>query len=71
MEHAPKSYETRLFIDGEFVPSKSGASFPTVNPSTEEVICNVSEAKAEDVDAAVDAAVRAFAPSAPWSPPTT
>jgi len=62
MEHAPKSYETRLFIDGEFVPSKSGASFPTVNPSTEEVICNVSEAKAEDVDAAV----RAFAPSAPW-----
>jgi len=66
MQHAVLSYETRLFIDGEFVPSKSGAVFPTVNPATEQVICNVSEAKEEDVDAAVDAAARAFAPAAPW-----
>ena len=42
---------------------KSGATFTTVNPSTEQIICRVSEAKEEDVDAAVDAAVRAFLPS--------
>ena len=37
MQHAVLSYETRLFIDGEFVTSKSGAVFPTVNPATEQV----------------------------------
>ena len=40
MQHAPKSYETRLFIDGEFVASKSGATFPTVDPATEKVLDN-------------------------------
>ena len=45
--------ETRLFINNEFVNSASGKTFETVNPATEEVICSVQEALAEDVDKAV------------------
>jgi len=49
-----------LFVNNEFVPAKSGKTFPTVNPVTEETICEVAEAGAEDVDAAVQAAKTAF-----------
>jgi aldehyde dehydrogenase (NAD+) len=48
-----------LFIDGSFVEG-SGGRFKTVNPATEEVLAEVVEASAEDVDAAVTAARRAF-----------
>mmetsp|Transcript_28876 Transcript_28876/g.33022 ORF Transcript_28876/g.33022 Transcript_28876/m.33022 type:complete len:500 (-) Transcript_28876:128-1627(-) len=58
--------ETRLFINNEFVNSVSGKTFPTVNPATEEVICNVQEADAADVDKAVKAAKAAFALKSPW-----
>jgi aldehyde dehydrogenase (NAD+) len=46
-------YETRLFINNEFVPSVLGKTFDTVNPATEQVICSVYEAEAADVDRAV------------------
>eukprot|EP00960_Hanusia_phi_P071670 767601-Hanusia_phi.AAC.1 len=59
-------YETRLFIDGEFVNSISGKTFKTINPATEEVICEVQEALPEDVDRAVIAANKAFERGAPW-----
>jgi aldehyde dehydrogenase (NAD+) len=52
--------ETRLFINNEFVDAKSGKKFKTVNPATEEVICEVQEAGQEDVNAAVAAAKTAF-----------
>ena len=52
--------DTQLFINGEFVDSMSGKSFPVSNPATEEVICTVQEALEEDVDRAVNAAVDAF-----------
>jgi len=52
--------DTQLFINGEFVDSLSGKTFPVVNPATEEVICTVQEALEEDVDRAVNAAVDAF-----------
>jgi len=42
------------------VDAKSGKKFPTVNPATEEVICEVQEAGLEDVNAAVAAAKEAF-----------
>jgi acyl-CoA reductase-like NAD-dependent aldehyde dehydrogenase len=45
--------ETRLFINGEFVNSVSGKTFKTINPATEEVICEVQEGDARDVDKAV------------------
>ncbi len=50
-----------LFIGGEFVAPADGASFKTVNPATEEVLAEVAEASAADVDAAVKAARRAYA----------
>lgn len=52
--------QTQLFINGVFVDAKKGKTFPTVNPATEEVICEVQSADAEDVDIAVEAASAAF-----------
>lgn len=45
--------QTKLFINNEFVDAVSGKTFPSVNPATEEVICELQEAGAEDVDKAV------------------
>ena len=63
---APAAIETRLFINNEFVPSVSGKTFPTVNPATGEVMANMSEADAADVDLAVAAAKAAFARGSAW-----
>ena len=38
-----------LFVDGDFVDG-TGAAFKTVNPATEEVLAEVAEASAADVD---------------------
>jgi len=54
-----------LFIDGAFVDPVGGGAFKTVNPATEEVLAEVGEASAEDVDLAVRAARRAQART--WS----
>ncbi|MEN9556855.1 MAG: Betaine aldehyde dehydrogenase [Planctomycetota bacterium] len=63
---APKIRQTGILIGDEFRPSVSGKTFPTVNPATEEVICEVAEGDAADVDLAVRAARMAFE-SGPWS----
>src|SRR3984885_4913166 len=55
---------TKLLIGNEWVNSKSGKTFPTINPSTGEEICQVAEADAADVDKAVTAARAAF--EGPW-----
>ena len=49
-----------LYIGGQFVEATGGAPFKTVNPATEEVLAEVSEASADDVDAAVKAARMAY-----------
>ena len=49
-----------LFIDGEFVEGASGESFKTISPATEEVLAEITEANADDVDRAVAAARRAY-----------
>jgi aldehyde dehydrogenase (NAD+) len=49
-----------LFINGEFVDAASGTTFKTVNPATEEVLADISEAGAEDVERAVRAARAAY-----------
>ena len=36
-------FPTQLFINNEFVDSVSGKTFPTINPVTEEKICDVAE----------------------------
>ncbi|MBI4512938.1 MAG: aldehyde dehydrogenase family protein [Gemmatimonadetes bacterium] len=53
-------FETRLFIANEFVDAADGSTFPTVNPATGELLAQVAEAKAADVDRAVAAARAAF-----------
>jgi aldehyde dehydrogenase (NAD+) len=49
-----------LFIGGRWVRPAGGRYFSTLNPATEEPICEVAEAGAEDVDRAVRAARRAY-----------
>src|SRR5271169_4651779 len=56
---------TKLLINNRWVPSESGKTFATVNPSTGEEICQIAEADAADVDKAVHAARRAFE-HGPW-----
>ena len=48
------------FIDGKFVPPKSGQYIDDINPATEEVIAQIPDSDGDDVDAAVRAARRAF-----------
>ncbi len=52
--------ETRLFIGGELVAAASGASYPNINPATEEVMGEVADAGPEDMERAIAAARRAF-----------
>lgn len=51
---------TKIYIDGEWVPSTGREVLTVVNPATEEIIATVPRGTAEDVDRAVQAAVRAF-----------
>jgi aldehyde dehydrogenase (NAD+) len=57
---------TQLLIGNEWVNSKSGKTFPTINPATGEEICQIAEADAQDVDRAVLAARAAFHQGSPW-----
>jgi gamma-glutamyl-gamma-aminobutyraldehyde dehydrogenase len=66
-EYADKlKYETRNFIDGKFVAAKSGRKFECVNPATGQTFCEVARSNADDADAAVKAARKAFR-SGVWS----
>lgn len=56
--------DRKLFIDGVFVRSSTGDSFANINPATGAVIGQVEEAKAGDVDRAVQAARAAL--EGPW-----
>ncbi len=56
----------KLYINGQFVESKSGKTFNSYNPATGEVLATVYEAQAEDIDEAVKAARKAF-DEGPWS----
>lgn len=56
----PRVQHTQCFIDGQWVDSVSGKTFETINPATEEVIAQVAEGDAADVDAAAQAARKAF-----------
>src|SRR5246500_5167613 len=64
---AVKTYQN--YVNGQWVSSSTGETFPVFDPSTEEVIAHVAGASASDVDKAVKAARAAF-DSGPW-PATT
>ncbi|MFJ7270191.1 aldehyde dehydrogenase family protein [Streptomyces sp. NPDC099050] len=49
-----------LFIDGEFTDAADGKVFKTVSPASEEVLAEIAQAGAADVDRAVKAARKAF-----------
>jgi aldehyde dehydrogenase (NAD+) len=55
-----KIKHTQCFINGRWEPAASGKTFETINPATEEVIAEVAEGDAADVDRAAKAARRAF-----------
>ena len=59
----------RMYVNGEGVDSKSNKTFPVYDPSTEEVIAQVPEANADDVNRAVAAARAAF-DNGPWASTT-
>ena len=52
--------EVRMLIDGKLVHADSGATFPNVNPATEEVLGEVADASRSDLRRAIAAARRAF-----------
>src|SRR3982751_1013938 len=60
-----RSLQTKMLIDGQWRDSVSGKTFATYNPATEELIADVAEGDAADIDLAVKAARRAF-DSGPW-----
>jgi len=70
---APESIKVEIaptyghFINGAFVPSKGGKRFPTISPSTEQVLSEVAHGTEADVDAAVRAARAALEPWAALS----
>jgi len=55
-----KDSPKKLLIGGKWVPAKSGKTFETINPATEEVLGLAAEGDKADVDEAVKAARRAF-----------
>ena len=60
------SKERKLFIDGKWVPAKSGKSFAVEDPATQDTIAHVPAGDKDDIDLAVRAARRAFE-SGPWA----
>lgn len=59
---APK----KLLIDGKWVAAKSGKTFDVFDPATDQVVAQVAEGDAADIELAVAAARRAF-DTGPWS----
>ncbi|MEO7081673.1 MAG: aldehyde dehydrogenase family protein, partial [Flavobacteriales bacterium] len=53
-----------LFIGGKWVKPKSGKYFDTINPANEQKLSSIAEANEADVDAAVEAARKAY--EGPW-----
>jgi aldehyde dehydrogenase (NAD+) len=52
--------ESRMLIDGKLTDAASGKTFPNVNPATEEVVGEVADGSAQDMDRAIGAARQAF-----------
>jgi acyl-CoA reductase-like NAD-dependent aldehyde dehydrogenase len=59
----------QLYINGEWVDSKSSKTFPVYDPASEEVIAQAPDANSDDVNRAVAAAKAAFE-DGPWATTT-
>ncbi len=60
--------DKELFIGGKWVPAAGGKTFPVLDPSTGEALCEVADASPADGAAALDAAVAAQADWATVAP---
>src|SRR5262245_39726519 len=58
--------DRKMLINGKWVESASGKTFPSYNPATGEVLTRVAEGDSEDINRAVKAARTAFE-SGPWA----
>ncbi|XP_012272980.1 aldehyde dehydrogenase, mitochondrial [Orussus abietinus] len=65
-ETRPPILYTGIFIDNEWHKSQSGKTFPSVNPTTGEIIAEVQEGDAADIHQAVQAARKAFNINSEW-----
>src|SRR2546421_11924460 len=59
----------QMYINGEWVARKSPKTFPVYEPASEEIIAQVPDSNAEDVNRAVAAAKDAFE-DGPWAQTT-
>jgi len=59
------SRKHKMLINGKWVDSASGKTFPTYNPATVEVMAQIAEGDREDINRAVTAARTAFE-KGPW-----
>jgi acyl-CoA reductase-like NAD-dependent aldehyde dehydrogenase len=58
--------DERTYVNGEWVDAIDGGRFDVVNPATGQVVATVPDARAADVDRAVDAARRTFDEGGWW-----
>jgi 5-carboxymethyl-2-hydroxymuconic-semialdehyde dehydrogenase len=63
--HLPHLRAQQHYIDGGFRDSADGRTFTTLNPSDNQVLADVAQGSAVEIDAAVTAARRAF-DEGPW-----
>ena len=66
MSSSATTQKYQMYVNGEWVASNSGKTFSVYDPSTEEVIAEVPDSNAKDVDRAVAAAKDAFE-NGPWA----
>ncbi len=59
-------HQNKILINNKFVESVSGKTFETINPATGDLLAQVAEADAADVDIAVKAARKAFGAKSAW-----
>lgn len=55
-----KPTRTQILIDGKFVNSTSGKTFKVIDPTTQELICEVQEGEREDINKAAISSKKAF-----------
>lgn len=57
---ATLEFRNQAFINGQFCAARSGKTFTTTNPATEQVLTEIAACNADDVEDAVAAAKQAF-----------
>ncbi|HXN84889.1 MAG TPA: aldehyde dehydrogenase family protein, partial [Candidatus Binataceae bacterium] len=53
-------FQSKLFIAGEFLDARDGSTIEVLNPHDNSKLADIAEARAADVDLAVEAATKAF-----------